>query len=399
MEDYRDIIRENILNEAIFIRATFSGHQTGAASRWQKIVIRPVELKNLRHLQFSYFDDKRDITKNYAGEEAIVTLDEVLTLPFRNFTIQTTNGDVQINLSKKGKPKIYRSNADEPRRIKTSHDREKSVMLSPDSATPYLQAVGIMTQDGKIRSDMQSKYRQINEFLRLVQEVGELDKLINLDRPINVVDCGCGNAYLTFAAYYYLTHVLQLPVEMTGIDVNRELLTRHFQKTKALGWEGLSFRATRIGEFVPEANPDIVLALHACDTATDDAIALGIKSESRLIICAPCCHHHLQEQLRFHPSPSPFASVMRHGILHERMGDILTDSLRALLLRIMGYRTDVVQFVSSEHTAKNLMIRAVRTSKPGDPRFIQEYLDLKNFWRVTPYLEELIAEQLGQFTV
>lgn len=241
MEDYREIIRENILNEAIFIRATFSGHQTGAPSRWQKIVIRPVELKNLRHLQFSYFDDKRDITKNYAGEEAIVTLDEALTLPFRNFNIQTTNGDVQIILSKKGKPQIYRSSTDEPRRIKTSHDREKSVMLSPDSATPYLQAVGIMTQDGKIRSDMQSKYRQINEFLRLVQEVGELDKLVNLNRTINVVDCGCGNAYLTFAAYYYLTHVLELPVEMAGIDVNRELLTRHFQKTKALGWEGVKF--------------------------------------------------------------------------------------------------------------------------------------------------------------
>ncbi|MBI5930020.1 MAG: SAM-dependent methyltransferase [Chloroflexi bacterium] len=399
MEDYRELIRANILNEAIFIRATFSGHQAGATSQWQKIVIRPVELKNIRHLQFSYFDDKRDITKNYAGEEAIISLEEALAVPFRNFNIQTTTGDVQVNLSKKGKPQIYRSNTDDERRIKTNHDREKSVILTPDSATPYLQAVGIMTQDGKIRSDMQSKFKQINEFLRLVQEVGELDKLNTLDRPIHVIDCGCGNAYLTFATYYYLTQVLELPVEMTGIDVNRDLLSRHTQKIRSLGWEGLSFRATRIGDFMPEASPDIVLALHACDTATDDAIALGIKSQSRLIICAPCCHHHLQEQLRFHPSPAPFASVMRHGILHERMGDILTDSFRALLLRIMGYRTDVVQFVSTEHTAKNLMIRAVKTTKPGDMRFIQEYLDLKNFWRVTPYLEELIAEQLGQFVV
>lgn len=166
MEDYRAIIREYILDEAIFIRATFSGHQTGETAQWQKIVIRPVDLRNVRHLQFSYFDDKRDITKNFAGEEAIVTLDEALALPFRNFNIQTTNGDVQVNLSKKGKPKIYRSSVDEPRLIKTSHDREKALMLSPDSATPYLQAVGIMTQDGKVRSDMQSKYRQVNEFLR-----------------------------------------------------------------------------------------------------------------------------------------------------------------------------------------------------------------------------------------
>lgn len=396
MEDYRALIRQNVLNDDIFMRATFSGHQAGQPSQWQKIVIRPVQIRNGRYLQFSYFDDKRDITKNFMGEEAAIQLEEALRLPFRNFNLQTIDGDIQINLSKNGRPSIHHAKAEQPRKVETTHDREKLAILSPDAAAPYLQAIGIMTQDGKIRADMQSKYKQINEFLRLVQETGELEKFSPLQQ-LNVIDCGCGSAYLTFAIYHHLTHTLHLTVEMTGVDIKASLLAGHANKAEKLGWDGLCFVPGRIMEFVPDTPPDIVLALHACDTATDEAIALGIKSQSRVIICAPCCHHHLQEQLRFHPTPAPFAPVMRHGILHERMGDMLTDSFRALLLRMMGYRTDVVEFVSSEHTAKNLMIRAVKTTKPGDTRFIQEYLDLKNFWRVTPYLEELIAEELMQF--
>ena len=139
-------------------------------------------------------------------------------------------------------------------------------------------------------------------------------------------------------------------------------------------------------------HPDIVLALHACDTATDEALAQGIKWGSKLIISAPCCQHHLQKQLDHQPAPRPFEPVERHSILKERLGDILTDTFRALILRIMGYQTDVVQFVSSEHTAKNLMIRAAKTLNVGDAKFVREYRDLKDFWKVTPYLEQLSGE-------
>jgi SAM-dependent methyltransferase len=205
-----------------------------------------------------------------------------------------------------------------------------------------------------------------------------------------VVDCGCGSAYLTFAVYHYLNDMLGLPTRMTGVDIKADLLAGHADKVAALGWVGLDFEAARIIDFQPPVPPDIVLALHACDTATDEALAQAIGWGSKLIFSAPCCHHHLQAQLE--NGPLPFQPILRHGILKERLSDILTDSLRALILRIMGYRTDVMELVAAEHTNKNLMIRAIRTAPPGERRFVEEYRALTEYWQVRPYLETLLGE-------
>jgi SAM-dependent methyltransferase len=208
------------------------------------------------------------------------------------------------------------------------------------------------------------------------------------------VDCGCGNAYLTFALYHYLSHVLGRAVQFTGIDVRADLMEKQRERAAALGWAHLDFQTAPIADFAPAAPPDIVIALHACDTATDDALALGIHQGSQLICAVPCCHHHLQAQLSEHPAPAPFAPLARHGILSERLGDLLTDSFRALILRVMGYRTDVVEYVATEHTARNVMIRAVKAARPGEPEFVREYVEMKRFWGVTPYLETLLGEAL-----
>ena len=212
--------------------------------------------------------------------------------------------------------------------------------------------------------------------------------------PLHVVDAGCGNAYLTFAFYYYLHDYLKKPTSLIGIDSRSDPLERHQEKIAQLGWSDLMFQATTIADFQPTFVPDIVLSLHACDTATDEALAQGIQWQSRLLVSVPCCHHHLQLQVEQQPFPVPFGPVLRHSILKERLGDILTDSLRVLILQIMGYQTDIIQFVSNEHTAKNLMIRAVKSQRPGNPYSIQEYKDLKAFWKVTPYLEQLLGEAL-----
>jgi hypothetical protein len=148
-------------------------------------------------------------------------------------------------------------------------------------------------------------------------------------------------------------------------------------------------------DFQPAGPPDVVLALHACDTATDEALAQAIRWQCKMVFCAPCCHHHLQQQLQGHQSPSLYEPVLRHGVLSERLGDILTDALRALILRIMGYQADVIEFISTEHTAKNVMIRAIRSVQPGDPRFVREYRALTDLWPVTPYLEQLLAEDFA----
>jgi SAM-dependent methyltransferase len=262
-----------------------------------------------------------------------------------------------------------------------------------DSA-PFLEAVGILTKGGKVKADRQGKFRQINEFLRLVEETGIFGE--GVGDPVHVADCGCGNAYLTFAIYHYVTNILKLPADVVGIDVKGDLLERHREKARALGWDRLTFELGSIADFQPAVVPDVVVALHACDTATDDALARGIRWGSRLIMSAPCCQHELQQQLSHVPVPTPFRAVSRHGILDERLGDILTDTFRAAILRIMGYRTDVIQFVSIEHTAKNLMIRAVKTSESSNAHAVEEYLALKEYWQVAPHLERLLGVELTQ---
>lgn len=390
--DYQQRIRESILYDETFLKATFSGPGREQAHAWIRVLVRPVLLRGQKHVQFSYFDAKKDITKNYRDEEAARQLEQLLAMGFKNIHVQTGQMNIAVTITPKGKALVHTTQAtDQARTVDLSHDHQKAMPLTAAEAAPFLQAVGIMAQDGKIKADMQHKFRQINEFLKLVQQTGELDKFATA--PLHVVDCGCGSAYLTFAFFYYLNHVLKIPTHLTGIDINAELLSKHAEKSAQLDWPDLTFQANSIIDFQPTAPPAIVLALHACDTATDEALAQGIGWQSKLIICAPCCQHHLQKQLDHQSAPSPFAPVARHNILKERLGDILTDALRALILRIMGYQTDVVQFVSSEHTAKNIMIRAVKSLPVGDAKYVREYNDLKAFWQVTPYLEQALGEQ------
>jgi SAM-dependent methyltransferase len=395
-QDYKKQVRERILNRDSFVRAVFSGQQKGSIVEWVKVVVRPVEIKGAINLQFSYFDEKKDITKNYSFEESAAKVDELLALSFRNIFVEDGSGGLQVNISKKGKVLVNEG------RVSTwipavdlTHDRQKSRLLTTENSAPFLQAVGIMTKDGKIRADMQRKFKQINEFLRLVDETDSFEDFRR--KPVHIVDFGCGNAYLTFAIYYYLHDILALDAHVVGVDIKADLIERHQQKAEALSWNQLTFHTGTIAEYQPIIIPDVVLALHACDTATDDALAQGIRWNSGLILCAPCCQHELQEQMSHLPMPTQLLPIFHHGILFERMGDILTDTFRATILRIMGYRTDVTQFVPIEHTAKNLMIRAVKTSPPGNARWVEEYKSLKAFWQVTPYLERLLGDEYAQF--
>lgn len=401
--DYKKLVRERILARDGLIRATFSGGQKGSSLAWNKVIVRPVEIKGEIYLQFSYFDDKQDITKNHLADAAS-KVDELLALPFRNIFVESADGNVQVNISKKGKAVVSEPKSSKTR-IETNlaHDRQKSRLLSAENAEPFLKAVGIMTSDGKIRADMQRKFKQINEFLRLVDETdsfrpGSTQAFQTLSsEPIHVVDFGCGNAYLTFAIYYYLNEILKLDARVTGVDVKADLIASHQQKAESLGWSRINFHAGEIEGYIPEHKPNVVLALHACDTATDDALAQGIRWGSKLIVCAPCCQHELQAQMSRIAMPEQLLPIFKDGIFFERMGDILTDTFRATILRIMGYRTDVTQFVPIEHTAKNLMIRSVKTSPAGNAHWVEDYRNLKSFWQVTPYLEKLLGDEYKQF--
>ncbi len=385
-ETYKDQIKRIALDEEKFVRLTLKGR----ILPWRQVIVRPVLIKKQRHLQFSYFTEKQDITKNYAGIQASEKLDEILALPFGAISVQAIDQILHIHFTKKGQAIVQSEKVAAPNREPDlAHDASKKLPLPADRPDAFLQAVGIMDKQGKIRPGMHAKFSQINEFLKLLEHTEELDTFEKM--PVNILDCGCGSAYLSFAAYHYLNDVRGIPARLMGIDVNETLIQKDNAESEQLGYTDACFQGSSIIDYQPEVPPDIVLALHACDTATDEAIALGIRWQARLILCAPCCHHHLQKQLQV---VEPFEPVFRHGILKQRMGDMLTDAFRALILRMLGYKTDVVEFVSPEHTDKNLMIRAVKRGQQDTAQFVQEYLNLKTYWRVTPYLETLLSGRL-----
>jgi SAM-dependent methyltransferase len=403
--EHKQLVRDCVLDEDVFVRAVFSGQQRGQTVPWQRVVLRPVMIKDKRHIQVSHFDARRDVTKNFSGREAAAKLDELLDLPFKNLYVQTIGREIKVQFTKKGKALVHSRQVSTGSGPSLDHDRRKDLLLPVGAPDPFLQAIGIMTREGQVRARMRNKFRQINEFCRLVLEMGVADlprsiadtsvgdtSAASAQRPLRIVDCGCGNAYLSFAVYHYLNHVLHVPTHLVGIDVNHTLIGRRSRQVQELGWQDLTFQTTRIAEYDPGFAPDVVLALHACDTATDEALAQAVKWRSEMIFAVPCCHHHLQERLG--RQPPLLRPVYRHGILKERLGDVLTDALRAQILRLVGYRAEVIQFISSEHTDKNLMIRAVRSEARGSHR-LSEYKELKAAFQVTPFLEHLLAPELS----
>ncbi|MCU0513958.1 MAG: SAM-dependent methyltransferase [Anaerolineae bacterium] len=370
-----------------FVSATFSGCRPGAALRWQRLTMRPVRLKDGPHLQFSYYDERQNIIKNYAPPALAAMLDEALALPFRHITVHTQAERLQLSYSKKDRPHFSRQPLAQPvtAALDLAHDRAPRKAIAEGVPLPFLLATGMTTPDGRVKTDMRSKFRQMNEFLRLLTETDDLPRRELLE----VVDFGCGSAHLTFATHYYLNEVLGRPAHVTGVDLKAHLIDRHRATAQALGWPTLDFVTASIADYVPPQPPAVVIALHACDTATDDAIAQGVRWRSPLIVCAPCCHHHLQAQMQ--AQPAPLAPLLRYGLFQERLGDMLTDTFRAQLLRLHGYRVDVVQLVPAEHTPKNVLLRAVRVADHGDDEQQRDYAALRDYWQVTPRLEELIG--------
>ena len=390
-DDYHESVRRLVLDEASFVELRLTGNRRGQVVPWRMVTVRPVLVRGRRHLQFSYYDERKHIAKNYRDAEAESQLDEALALPFNSIEVQTARETLRVQITRKGKALFHRNRPAVSASPDLAHDRRKDLPLPDDRPDPFLQAVGIMDARGRVRPRMRDKFTQVNEFLKLMDHTGVLETFTHT--PVHILDCGCGSAYLTLAAHHYLNHVRAIPARLTGVDIDEGVV----EKSRALGaaaglGEAVCFSRAAIIDYTPPTPPDIVLALHACDTATDEAIAQGVRLGARLILCVPCCHHHLHRQLE---RVAPFGPVMRDGILKKRLADILTDTFRAQALRLAGYRTDVVEFVSTEHTDRNLMIRAVKRDEaaPFDASDLaREYDALKAFWGVTPYLETLLHE-------
>ncbi|HSF35818.1 MAG TPA: SAM-dependent methyltransferase [Nocardioides sp.] len=391
-------VRSAILDADGLVRALASGRRKGKplpvvdGREVRRVEVRVVDLKAGRHLQVTSYDATQAHTSNHlVGAAAEAAVDALLAEPFANWHVDTATETHQLRVTKKGVPMLHTSARAEEVAPSRGHDRSKDRLLPEDH--PVLRALGISDAQGRVKPSRQAKYRQVEELVRLLDaSIGEAIAQGRLrtptaDDPLHVVDLGCGNAYLTFAAHAFLAD--RLPVRMTGVDVKQQSADHNSRVAADLGIDA-DFVVGSIADAQLEQAPDVVLALHACDTATDDALGRALEWEAPLVLAAPCCHHDIAAQLRTTAVPEPYAMITRHGILRERFADTLTDALRAALLRREGYRVDVVEFVESAHTPRNTLLRAVRTGADGSDAG-KEYDDLLAAWGVRPRLGELLS--------
>jgi len=374
-----------ILDSSTFVRAVLSGRRRNMQVDFERIDIRLVEIKGVLNLQLMQNDGRATTTKNVLPQQ--VAIDELLNSGYANVTVESTHEAYSIRITKSGDAQVHTEKRELEQNL--AHDKKKDRLL--DASDPFLREVGIADAKGIIKPSRQDKYKQVEEFLRLLSptlnaaiEAGQIHKPTS-ENPLRITDLGCGHAYLTFAAHQFLMKS-GIPVVVTGIDVRPDSRDRNNEIAKKLGITStINFKAEEISK-TTAGEADIAIALHACDTATDDAIAWAVNGGAKLLLIAPCCHHDIQKQID--SAPEPWGALTKFGLMKERLGDLLTDSLRAQLLRIVGYRVEVIEFVGGEHTPRNLMIRAVKTDAKPEKLDIDRYLEITAQWGVTPALEK-----------
>ena len=358
-----------------------------------KVSIRPVLIGEELKYQAEMSDETGVQVKNFDRAGIADGLEKVIAQKgARDLHVMCANGDLHVRVTRKGRVTATRS-AELSRKVEVlPHDRVKKTPLSSFDSAALLAATGIADADGRVRASMRGKYDQVNEFLKVVGEtVGGEDA----DRPFAVVDCGCGKAYLTFALYFYLVRSLGFKdVSVTGVDRRADVVESARRTAKRLDVaDRVVFVERDLGSFDAK-RADMVVSLHACDTATDEALAKGVEWKAKYVLSAPCCQHELQKSIS---ATGAFAGLMRQSILRERFCDILTDAFRAMIMRILGYKTHVVEFVSEEATARNILIKCEYGVKPGQAGPVGEYLELRDYWKVVPWLEGRLSRMLGGY--
>ena len=366
-------------------RICISGRAKGKQPEQVRIDIRPVVLKSGLHWQVVSHDGKRDTTKNLALNE--LSLSKLFEVGYANILIESTSQEISLRLTKSGDAQLSTKRV-ELDAAELSHDRSKERLLSADDEI-FIE-LGISDHSGKLKPSRSDKFIQVQEFLKILSH--SLDEKRDKSLELKVIDLGCGHAYLTLAAHKYLINQ-GYKVKTLGIDERQESRERNIALVEKLKLsKEISFQATKIAK-LELAKVDIAIALHACDTASDDAISWAVKSGVEMILVAPCCHHDIQRQMK--QSPAPWNIATKHGIINQRVGDILTDSIRAAVLKILGYRTDIIEFVAGEHTPRNLMIRAFKTGAPAQRADIEELEQIIAQWKIEPALMVRLKDELS----
>jgi SAM-dependent methyltransferase len=385
MENIRELSQRIINNEAI-IFATFSGIKNKSLKTFNKVTIKKVMIKNELKHQFEYIYDKNVEHKNLNKVDSINEIDNLLQTYFKQALINTLESDYHILVSKSGVAKINKKAATK-KFEEISHNRKKKYILNEGEVTSFLVELGIMTADGKVINSKYDKFKQINRYLELVSDcIPYLDK----NKTIRIIDFGCGKAYLTFALYDFLVLKMGYNVEIVGLDLKENVINFCSNLAKKLNFDDLRFVQGDIKGFNEFKNVDMVISLHACNTATDDALATAVNWGAKVILAVPCCQHELLKKIK----NKKMVPMLKYGIIKEKLSSLLTDSLRANVLEIMGYRTQVLEFIDMEHTPKNIMIRAFFEEISNVDKVVEEYKEFKKEWQISPYIEEAFGKGL-----
>jgi SAM-dependent methyltransferase len=365
-----------------FVRAVLSGRRRNLTPSAERIDIKPVLIKGEEKLQIQSTDGRQVTTKNLSANE--IDFADFLGQGFANLLAESTSESYSVRISKKDEALVTIGRVKLERDL--THDRQKQRLLPEDNRIFAL--LGMHDGYKRIKPSKMDKYRQVEEFLRLLKPT--LDNEVGAQSEISIVDLGCGHAYLTFAVQEYLNSPTQ-KVKILGVDEREESKRHNDQIANSLGADA-EFLVSKIAD-TPAQAVDIAIALHACDTATDDSIAWAVKNSAKVIMLAPCCHHDLQAQIDL--VPEPWSLLTRHGVVSERLIDLMTDSLRAQILKLLGYRVDIVEFIGGEHTPRNIMIRAVKTGVKVDPAEVDRYQAMLADWSIAPHLAELLKSELS----
>ncbi len=386
MESLNALI-EQIIADRTLITATLSQLRSKGGAAFTKVQIKPVELRGRLHYQLAYTVGPKVEHRNVVAEEAAGEIMSLLRENFRQALLCTVDADYQVLISKKYKVSILTKSATKQQAANLAHNRRKQYVLDEGEPVPFLVELGIMNADGKVLTRKYDKFRQINRFLEMVEDVlGDLPS----GRPLTIVDFGCGKSYLTFALYHYLAVREARELNIVGLDLKADVIAHCSELAARLGYDKLRFLVGDIADYNELDQVDMVVTLHACDTATDAALEKAVRWGASVILSVPCCQHELFGQIE----NELLSPLLSHGILKERFSALATDAIRAKLLDLMGYRSQLLEFIDMEHTPKNILIRAVRSSGGDMTAKWREYSAFRDFLGAKPYLERVCADLL-----
>lgn len=378
---------ENLAEELFssgILRAVLSGPR--ANTPFRKVNMTKKELSGREVFQFESFTEKQVFHENLSMADAMHKVTQLLTAEFRQLDAWCAGRTLSAKLSKKGKLLVSRKRETAEAAPVLFHNREKSYLLKEGEDIPALRALGVFTPDGRIVKAMYHKYRQINRFVELVDDVAGRRK-----GSIRVIDFGCGKSYLTFILYYYFTELKGLDAQILGLDLKEDVIERCRKAADEYNYTGLSFEVGDIGGYTPKEKPDMVVSLHACDTATDSALFNAVSWDTEIILSAPCCQHELNSQIE----SGGLSALTKFGLIRERFSALATDAIRGCLLEACGYSTQLLEFVELEHSPKNILIRAVKSglSESGRQKALAEAERLMEQFSFRPALYRLLKEK------